>query len=261
MCSSRRCDEILHFLPVFAAIRIFYPARNINRVRPELADCVRHIFRGQPAGNDKRFMQTHLFQERPFESLPGSAKRSFPMTIDQKAENGIIVNSLQELDVFQPKSFEYRLMVSSQRFTEFPRLLAMKLQSVENVHLQQLQCFTQCRIDDDRDSRDLGRQRANPSLLPCPLNKSCRSRVQIESQSVRSAFDSGFPIKLTFYPKKLDEHPVQAFAEETLRVERVSCHGSLICCGNFHHSNKNPSFFRFTGSGFELRCATLELVN
>src|SRR5260370_5304669 len=207
-CSSRSCDEILHFLPVFAAIRVFYPARNVNRVRPELANCVRHIFRSQPAGYDKRFVQTRLFQERPFEPLTGSAKRSFPMTIDQKAKNGIIATSLQELAPFHPKRFDYRLMVPSQRFTEFPRLFAMKLQSVENVHLQQLRCFIECRIDDDRDSRDLGRQPANPSLLPLPLNESCRSRVQIESQSVRSALDSGFCIKLTFDPTKLDVNTV-----------------------------------------------------
>jgi len=118
------------------------------------------------------------------------------------------VNSLQELDVFQPKRLEYGLMVSGQRFTKFPRLFAMKLQSVENVHLQQLRCFIECRIDDDRDSRDLGRQPANPSLLPLPLNESCRSRVQIESQSVGSTFDSGYCIRLTSDPTKLDENTV-----------------------------------------------------
>src|SRR5271166_7141876 len=207
-CSSHSCDEILHFLPVFAPIRVFYPARNVNCVRPELANCVRHIFGCQPAGYDKRFIQIRLFQERPFEPLAGSTKRSFPMAIDQKAKNGIIVNSLQELDVFQPKRFEYGLMVSGQRFTKFPRLFAMKLQSVENIRLQQLQSFIQSRIDDNRDSRDLGRQPANPRLFLLPLNESCRSRVQIESQSVRSTFDSGYCIRLTSDPTKLDENTV-----------------------------------------------------
>src|SRR5215468_4871202 len=136
---------------------------------------------------------------------------------------------MHQVDIFKAEGFYNRLPVLSQRFTKFPGLFAMKLQPVESIN--QSRRFIQSSIDDDGNSRDLGGKLPDPGHLFLPLNEPPRSWVQIEPQCVCSRFNRSLCIGLVSDPANLDVHAICVLAKEALRIERVSRHGSIICCG------------------------------
>src|ERR1700730_6052385 len=103
----------------------------------------------------------------------------------------------------------------------------MQLQPVEQIHLQQSRGLLQCQIDYHRDPRDFGGQLSNPRRFLSPLNVAFRSRIQIETQSVRSRFDRRNRVGLVSDATNLNLGVIRTFCEEALGTERVSSHGTV----------------------------------
>src|SRR5215469_8156693 len=133
----------------------------------------------------------------------------------------------------------------------------MKLNRIEGIAFDKSKDIFNRRINHDCDPRNFRWQCPDPIFLATQVKETLRPRVEVEPKSIRVTRDCGLCFGLVSDAANFHVDAPEWISKEPLHVQRVTYHGLIICCDTFHRLDKNPGFFPFTASRFELICARL----